>query len=67
MAGPYTLQECIDVVRNNYPGAEAFSRPEPCHSTVGEKCACMAQIGIAGVNWNPSNGYHSCVFGDKRK
>ena len=64
LSGPYTLQECIDLVREKHPGANGFSRDEPCHSTE-LKCNCYAQIGLTG--WGTSNYYHTCMFGDKGK
>ena len=65
----YTVQECIDVVRKQYPAANGFTMNFPCGHP--KKCNCSAVFDMKGWNSHFFNGtyqlWKTCRFHDKGK
>ena len=53
----YTIQECIDTVKQQHPTANGVAMSNPCPN----KCACYAEFKMQ--SWYGSN-YQSCLFDD---
>ena len=63
MLQKYTVQQCIDSVRSEYPAANGFTMEYPCP----HKCKCWAEFGMTG--WDRSDPIirKACKFSDKGK
>ena len=53
----YTLQQCIDAVRLQYPNANGATMNLPCDGPAN-KCECYAEFGMTG--WNSDQSWQSC-------
>ena len=53
----YTIQECIDTVKQQHPTANGATMSNPCPN----KCACYAEFKMQ--SWSGSE-YQSCLFDD---
>ena len=56
LKGSYTIQQCIDAVKVQYPTANGVTRSEPCPN----KCSCYAEFAMTG--WNDVKSWQSCMF-----
>ena len=56
LTGSYTIQQCIDAVKVQYPTANGVTRSEPCP----DKCSCYAEFAMTG--WNSATSWQSCMF-----
>ena len=54
--GLYTIQECIQAVKQQYRLANGATSDNPCNN----KCLCYAEFGM--TSWNGNGGYHSCMW-----
>ena len=61
LPGSYTIQQCIDAVRLQYPNANGATRTEPCPN----ECECYAEFGMTG--WNRDQYWQSCIFSNRGK
>ena len=62
----YTVQQCIDSVRLEYPAANGFTMNYPCDYPT--KCNCYAIIGMESWKINHQHqGFKTCRFNDKGK
>ena len=61
ISNSYTVKQCVDAVRSQYPTANGFTTAYPCH-----KCKCWAEFGMTGWDpnaWNIKN-MKACTFSD---
>ena len=56
LKGSYTIQQCIDAVRVQYPTANGVTRSEPCPN----EWSCYAEFAMTG--WNDVKSWQSCMF-----
>ena len=63
MLQKYTVQQCIDSVRSEYPAANGFTMNYPCNHPT--KCNCYAQFGMK--SWKNHQYFKTCRFSDKGK
>ena len=61
LTGFYTIQQCSDAVRLQFPNANGFTRSEPCPN----RCQCFAEFGMTG--WDSKQNWQSCMFSNKGK
>ena len=57
----YTLQQCIDAVRLQYPDANGATMNLPCDGSENgfdDVCECYAEFGMTG--WNSDQSWQSC-------
>ena len=60
MSGTYTIQECINAVKEQHPTANGASMKNPCPN----KCACWAEFKMQKWDGYYSD-YQSCLFSGK--
>ena len=59
IGGSYTIQECIEIVKEQHPTANGVTTNDPCP---GEGCGCWAEFKMQ--SWSELGGYQSCLFKD---
>ena len=58
LEGSYTIQECINAVKESYPNANGATISSPCKEGT---CKCYAEFGMTGWNFERTD-YQSCMF-----
>ena len=61
LTGFYTIQQCSDAVKLQFPNANGFTRSEPCPN----QCQCFAEFGMTG--WDSKRNWQSCKFSNTGK
>ena len=59
MSGTYTIQECINSVKEQHPTANGATMSKICPN----KCNCWAEFKMQ--TWSTDTGYQSCLFSGK--